>query len=132
MDGIAETGCQWFRWHSSGDIPDAQYFGMMVQIAEHFPEVKFLCFTKWYEIVNNFIDDGGVIPDNLNVVLSAWGEWIPENPHNLPMSYIRFKNQDSPIPEDAHPCSGFCGQCVFSECNCWTLKHGESVVFNQH
>ena len=122
----------WFRWHSSGDIPDDNYFAMMVRSAQHLPGVKFLCFTKRYEIVNKYLDIHQVLPENLSIVLSAWGDWIPENPHNLPMSYIALKKQECEIPEDGHPCSGFCGECVLGNYNCWALKKGESVVFKQH
>lgn len=88
---IAAFKAKYFRWHSSGDIPDAEYFTMMVKIAEHIPDTKFLCFTKKYEIVNAYIESAGFLPSNLTVVLSAWGDWLPDNPYGLPMAYIRLK-----------------------------------------
>lgn len=122
------------RWHSSGDIPDSGYFEMMVRIAEERCNTNFLAFTKKYEIVNAYLDENeGRLPDNLTVVFSAWGdEFQPHNPYNLPVAYIRFKDKQTTIPEDAHECSGNCGQCAAHEGSCWHLKRGESVVFNQH
>lgn len=40
-----------FRWHMAGDIPDARYLNMMMRIARRFPAVKFLAFTKRYQLV---------------------------------------------------------------------------------
>lgn len=130
----AASQCEYFRWHSSGDILSDEYFMMMVRIAMALPNTKFLAFTKQYEIVNAYLDKGFEIPENLSVVLSAWGNWIPENPHNLPMSFVHLKNNDGEdkIPYSARPCSGFCGECIHSANSCWDLHRGESVVFKQH
>ena len=123
---------KFFRWHSTGDIVSPAYFEMMVRVAKKCKDTQFLCFTKQYEIVNEYMKSRK-LPKNLHVVLSAWGNWIPENPNNLPMAYIRFKNGvTTHIPETAFECSGFCGKCVQSEKHCWNMKRGESVVFNQH
>lgn len=121
---------KYFRWHSSGDIINEDYFLMMVEIAKKTPQTKFLCFTKKYEIVNDFLNGGGKIPNNLVVVFSAWDEsWEFENPYNLPVAYVRFKKGlNSNIPESANECGGLCSQCQ----KCWELKKGEAVVFNQH
>lgn len=125
---------RFFRYFSAGDIPDAAFLVGMVELAEKFPETKFLCFTKQFEIVNAFVDDGGEIPENLSIVFSTWGDWMPENPHNFPMSFVEFKNQASNalIPENAYKCPGYCGECAMSGCSCWDLKHGEAVKFKKH
>lgn len=123
---------RFFRWHSAGDIPDEQYLGMMCRVAHLCPDTRFLCFTKKYELVNDFISQRGKLPANLNVVLSAWGNWVPDNPHNLPLAYVKLKNVDCDIPADAMECSGFCGNCVAGKQNCWTLGAGEKVFFHQH
>lgn len=122
------------RWHSSGDIPDAEYFEMMVRIANVLPDVKFLAFTKQFEIVNAYLDaHNGELPGNFSVVFSAWGDdFQPVNPYNLPVAYVRLKKTPCTIPEDAMECSGYCGECAATGCSCWHLKRGESTVFNQH
>ena len=129
---IAAFTSRFFRFHSSGDIPDDAYLLMMIRVAGKCPNTSFLCFTKKYEIVDNYIDSGGIVPDNLHIVFSAWGDYVPTNKHNLPVAYIRFKNQPTKIPGDAFPCPGYCGNCVATGCSCWDLKPGESVVFNEH
>ena len=92
---------QYFRWHSSGDI------------------------------VNAYLNAGNLLPENLSIVYSAWGDFIPENPHNLPMAYVRFKKGECVIPEYAMECTGYCGECVSGK-SCWSMGKGEAVVFNEH
>lgn len=132
---------RFFRWHSSGDIVNREYLVGMVRVAEECPNTEFLCFTKKYEIVNEYIKDMGEaswgLPLNLHIVFSHWGSFPVPNPYNLPTSHIRFKKEDelhdnNDIPDNAIQCSGFCGDCIGTEKNCWLLKNGESVVFNQH
>lgn len=125
---------RFFRWHSSGDIPDAGYLNMMRRVAVKCPETSFLCFTKKFELVNDLISVEGteILPTNLRIVLSAWGDFAPENPHNFPMAYIDLKGRDCDIPDDARACTGYCGECVLSGYSCWDLKPGESVFFKQH
>ena len=117
------------RWHSSGDIVDMQYFEGMCKVARKNKETHYLCFTKKYEIINEFLSKGKRIPKNLSIVFSAWDNWIPENPYELPMTYVygeKFNNDL--IPKDAIPCGGKCENCQA----CWTLKKGQHVYFLKH
>ena len=108
---IAAYTSRFFRFHSSGDIPDPAYLAMMVRVARHCPNTSFLCFTKKFDIVNRFLDENWqTFPDNLHIVFSAWGDRFPNNPYNLPIAYIKFKKEASYIPESAAPCSGYCGE----------------------
>lgn len=117
------------RWHSSGDIVDMQYFEGMCKVARKNKDTHYLCFTKKYEIINEFLSKGKRIPKNLSIVLSAWSNWIPENPYNLPMTYVYGKEFNNElIPKDAIPCGGKCENCQA----CWTLKKGQHVYFLKH
>lgn len=118
-----------FRYHSSGDIVDMQYLELMVETAKICKETKFLCFTKKYEIVNEYLKKHR-LPKNLNIVFSAWGYFIPENPHNLPMTYVKFGKGESDklIPQNAVECSGNCETCFA----CWNLQKKQSIYFNKH
>lgn len=130
---IAAFHSRFFRWHSSGDIPDVSYLEMMNRVASNLPNTSFLCFTKKYEMVNEFISKNGGLAPNLRMVFSAWGNWLPENPHNLPVAYIRFrKTETDNIPGNAFKCPKYCGSCVMTGCSCWDLNHGEAVVFDEH
>lgn len=121
----------YFRWHSSGDIIDEEYFLGMIKVANELPNTSFLAFTKKFEMINSYVANGGVIPDNLNIVFSAWGDdFQPENPYLFPIAYVRFKDEDKnkKIPESAAECSGDCTNCL----QCWKISRGQSVVFNKH
>jgi len=131
---IAAFASRFFRFHSSGDIPDKAYLRMMIRVSYKCPNTNFLCFTKKVELINSYIDENGLesMPPNLRIVFSAWGSFQPRNPYNLPVAYIRFRKQESYIPESARQCRGYCGDCVQSGFSCWDLNYNESVVFNEH
>lgn len=122
---------RFFRWHSSGDIVDKRYLEGMVWLAEQHPNTRFLCFTKKYEIVNDFLNEKEK-PENLILVLSNWKDWQCENLHGLPTSWVRFPKEEYYIPENANECPGYCGECVNTSSSCWSLKYGESVCFKKH
>lgn len=129
---------RYFRWHAAGDIPDMAYLDMMVRIAKHLPGTKFLCFTKKFELVNEWIYKNDDLPENLAMVFSAWDKSFEvPNPWNLPVAYIKLKSGDNPpIPEHAHECikasGGTCAQCVANGGGCWGMKHGDAVYFHEH
>lgn len=126
------TPYSFIRWHSIGDVPNTEYLEGMVRVARKNKKTRFLCFTKQYEIVNAFIENGGKIPPNLIIVFSNWGDWHCENPFNLPTAWIKFRNCENEIPPNATECTGFCGTCVNTEASCWKLKKGGAVYFHQH
>lgn len=123
---------RYFRFHVSGDIPDAEYLAQMVRIAERNAHCEILCFTKKYDIVNSFLENGGVFPNNLHIVLSAWRGLDMENPHKLPEAHVRYRDGFTTASDNAIECGGNCTECAMTDCGCWTLKNGEQVVFNEH
>lgn len=126
---------KYFRWFVTGDMPDAYFLpNIAVKLAKVHPNTNFLMFTKKYEIVNEYILKGNDIPSNLIIILSCWGDFIPKNPYNLPMSYVEFKDvtRNEHIPNNAKKCEGHCEDCVNTDGGCWNLTSGEAVVFNKH
>lgn len=122
---------RFFRWHVAGDIPNAQYFSGMVTTAERTPGTMFLCFTKQFDIVNDFLNYGGTIPENLKIIFSTWNEYRPaENPHNLPLSAVIFKGSET--PDNVKICGGNCTECTCRGVGCWELKNGETIAFYEH
>lgn len=122
---------KFFRWHSSGDIVNLSYLIGMVRVAKECPQTKFLAFTKKFDLVNSYLSIYGELPKNLKIVYSAWNrDFKVENPYNLPVTYVSFKNEkENPqIPEFSIPCVGKCYECKA----CWSLERGQSVVFKQH
>lgn len=129
---------KYFRWHSSGDIVDINYLKGMCEVAKKNRSTKFLCFTKKYELCNEFLENGNSIPKNLIIVWSMWGDFgndIP-NPHNFPKSFVKFKTGegDEYIPTNTRQCTGKCTECIKSHKtkSCWFLKLGDSVTFKKH
>lgn len=123
---------RFFRYHVSGDIPDSAYFQHMLGIAERNSHCEMLCFTKKYDIINKFLENGVVIPDNLHIIFSAWRGLAMDNPFGLPEAHVRYKDGSTTAKPDALECSGSCTECALTDAGCWTLKAGEEIVFNEH
>lgn len=121
---------RFFRYHVSGDIPNMLYLIDMVLTAKQLPNTTFLAFTKQYNIVNQYINDGNTIPENLKIIFSNWGDWKCENPHSLPTCEIILKGTE-PAP-DWKICGGNCTECACRGVGCWELKHGETIAIFEH
>ena len=130
---IKFAGLPKVRWFDSGDIPEYDFFVRMVELCKKTPDVKHMAFTKKYEIVNEYIDKNGKLPDNLNVIFSAWHKlWEVPNHHGLAIAYVDFKDKtlNPDIPKNAFVCPGRESTC--SVCGaCWSKKL-KAVVFKQH
>lgn len=123
---------RYFRFHVSGDIPDETYFRRMVAVCERNRHCDVLCFTKKYEIVNEYLREGGCLPDNLHMLFSAWVGLEMLNPFSLPEAHVRFRDGSTTARPDALECGGNCSRCAATEGGCWSLLKGQQVVFNEH
>jgi len=123
---------RYFRFHVSGDIPDHLYFANMVRIAARNQHCQILCFTKNYEVVNQYIKCGFHLPYNLHIIFSAWPGYEMDNPYQFPEAHVRFKNGTTTADDQAKPCSGNCTDCALTDAGCWILQRGEQVVFDEH
>lgn len=123
---------RFFRFHVSGDIPNAEYLEKMIEISNRNKHCEILCFTKRFEFVNEFLENGGVIPENLHMIFSGWKDLEMNNPYNLPEAHVRFRDGSTTAREDAVECGGNCSECAITDSGCWTLKSGQQVVFNEH
>lgn len=118
-----------FRYHTSGDIVDTQYLKMMIKTARRFKDIKFLCFTKRDDIVNDVLLSCRK-PKNLKLILSAWQGYEPSNPYNLPIARVIFKGEEP--QENWKICGGNCTECACRGVGCWELKKGETIAFYEH
>ena len=118
---------RYFRWHVSGDILGAEYLQGMIETAKALPGTQFLAFTKNYKVVNAY---AGSFPENLHLILSTWGSWVPDNPHNLPTAAVIFRHNE-PQP-GWKVCGGNCTECACRGVGCWELKPGETIAFYEH
>ncbi len=115
-----------FRFHSAGDMPDAYYWLGVKQIAEAFPGIKFMIFTKRYDFIYTRI------PKNLNVIISTWlGHPLPmqeeqNSAYNLQWAWI---SEDPRAPEQhMFKCPGKCDECGYE---CWQ-SGDRDIVFDLH
>lgn len=135
---VKHSGLSYVRYFDSGDIPNYEFMIGMFDIAKKLPDVKFMAFTKKYELINKYLLEKNKIPDNFNIVFSAWDKlWSFENPFNLPVAYINFKDKrlNPNFPEDMFncPCNNKkLGKITCSMCKaCWN-KNMKHVLFTEH
>lgn len=122
-----------FRWFDAGDIPDVDFLDLIFATARRYQDVSFLVYTKKYDMVNEYLDHHR-LPKNLCIRFSMWDKtWNVPNPHNLPMSYVNFKDttRNPVIPQKAFKCPGT-GKTTCDKCGVCFNKNVKGVVFNQH
>ena len=127
---------RFFRWHVSGDIVNGAYFAGMIRVAIENPKCEFLAFTKAYQIVNDAIAAGAVIPSNLHILFSAAPGVDMPNPYRLPECHINFADTSLNTycggAEYVHHCGGNCTECAINGCGCFFLKTGDVTIIDQH
>lgn len=130
---IKFSGLSKVRLFDSGDFPDETFLYKLVELCNKTPNVKYMAFTKKYELINNYISQTGPLPENLNILFSAWDRlWKVPNPFNLGVAYIDFadKRLNPEIPDNAFVCPGRKTTC--SACGvCWN-KNLKALVLEQH
>lgn len=130
---IKFSGLSKVRLFDSGDFPDMNFIHRLIDLCNKTPQVKYMAFTKRYELINEYIVCNGPLPDNLNIIFSAWDKlWNVPNPFNLGVAYIDFddKRLNPDIPNNAFICPA--KEMTCSACGvCWN-KNVKSVVFKQH
>ena len=133
IEAIAAAFCSSvFRWHVSGDIPDMEYLKMMCRVANKCKNTKFFAFTKKFEIINGFLDEGNKIPSNLKIIFSGWQGLEMVNPYNLPEAHVIQKDGTCTTKKVKNVCSGNCTECMMNGKGCWNLKKGQAVCFPIH
>lgn len=123
---------RFFRFHVSGDIPDTEYLHDMVDVAWRNQHCQILCFTKKYEMVNDYIAKRGALPQNLHMIFSGWAGLKMVNPFSLPEAHVLYRDGSTTAKPGAVACSGNCSGCALTDGGCWSLGSGEQVVFNEH
>ena len=122
----------YFRFHVSGDIPNAAYLHRMVDVAKRNQHCEILCFTKKYELVNDFLDTGKELPRNLHMLFSVWPDLDCPNPHTLPEVHVIFRDGSTTAADGAKWCGGNCTECAKIGCGCWTIHEGEQLLLAEH
>ena len=60
------------RWHSAGEIESFDYLRRMVALAEKLDNVKFYCYTKRFNFVQQYLNEHKTFPNNFTVNISVW------------------------------------------------------------
>lgn len=124
---------KFFRWHVAGDILDIDYFNRMVGIARRHDDFVFWTYTKYYTVVNSWIDEHGKLPENLHVMFSEWDGMPLVNPHDMPVFTCKMKagNKNHPVEYFAklHKCPGNCDICKAAGRGCVV---GETTYADEH
>lgn len=120
---------RWFRFHVAGDIPNKLYFEKMIETVRSCPGTTFLCFTKRYSVVNDWIRKNGDLPSNLKLLFSGWIGLKPDNPYSLPETTVYG---DEGPREDWLLCGGNCSECCCRGTGCWKAEKGETIAFKIH
>ncbi len=71
LEYVRDGGEKFFRWHDSGDLQSVEHLERIAGIARATYEVKHWLPTREYAIVAEWIAEGGQVPDNLTIRLSA-------------------------------------------------------------
>lgn len=123
---------RFFRFHVCGEIPNEAYLRRMVKVAARNEHCQILCFTKKYELVNDYLASGFFLPENLHLLFSAWVGLEVVNPFLLPEAHVLYSDGTTTARADAVKCHGNCAECAITDSGCWTLKPGEQVLFQEH
>lgn len=123
-------GVRFFRFHVSGDIINKAYFHHMVDIANNNSHCEILCFTKRFDAVNSWIENGNEIPANLHIMFSGWTNLKPENPYNMPETNVIEKGSEP--RNNWTVCGGNCYECACNCAGCWGAKKGDTIAFHIH
>jgi ferredoxin len=111
---------RYFRWHVSGDILDQNYLQGMYTTARMFPEIRFLAFTKMFDL------DYTGRPGNLQIVFSVFPGM---NKPRRPFRRAYTLNEGDQVPAGAIGCPGNCETCGA----CWELSRiRKDVYFYMH
>lgn len=110
--------CLYFRWHDSGDVQGIWHLEKIIEVCRLTPTVSHWMPTREITILREFVSQGGKLPDNLVVRVSApiIGTRT-KNTLGLPMSTVGL----SDLPEEMVQCEaksrgGICGSCRA----CWS------------
>jgi hypothetical protein len=115
---------EWFRWHDSGDIQGIWHLANIAEVCRRTPNTHHWLPTREYRMVKDYLANGGTIPDNLVVRLSAHMVNGPAPEMGLPTSTV-ITNESATCP--ARNQNNECRDCR----NCWSANV-KNVSYHKH
>lgn len=120
---IERTRPEFFRFHIAGDFTSAAHLRRAFGTAAAFPSVRFLAFSKRYEL----FPVPSAVPVNFSLIASMWPGY-GKRPRGYRCAFMQDGTETRVTP-DAVPCPGNCETCAM----CWALPRlGCDVVFSKH
>ena len=121
---VMVTGQDYFRWHDSGDLQGIWHLANIAEVAKRTPNTRHWLPTREYRMVKDYLANGGTIPENLTIRLSAHMVNGPAPEMGLPTSTV-VTSEDATCPARFQKNS--CGDCR----KCWdsTVKN---VSYHKH
>jgi hypothetical protein len=129
----------WFRWHDSGDLMSLEHLRRVIRVCEATPDIHHWMPTREYGFVREFLQEGGQIPPNLAIRLSAYMIGKKAGARgilsDLPTSTVHTST-GAPIPHkrrrDSIECRAYtrdnqCGSCRA----CWSPRV-KNISYPQH
>jgi len=122
---VADLG--WHRWHDSGDIQSVAHLSAICDIATATPEIRHWLPTREAQMLAAFRRNGGIVPDNLTVRLSA-----TMIDGTAPRAWPITSTVHAATAPDGHICpaptqGNQCGACRA----CWS-QDVSNVSYHQH
>ncbi len=117
------------RWHDSGDLQSVKHLQLIVDIANLLPSIKFWLPIKELQMLLTFIKNGGIVPSNLVIRVSAYK--VDQAPTKKWLHGSSVSDKMPPRP-NAHECpapkqEGKCGPCDA----CWNPNVKE-ISYHKH
>lgn len=125
-----------FRLEAFGDLQNILQFQNYCTIASANKNTMFTLWTKNAHLIRLYIKQGGIIPDNLYIVISSPYVNKPYTIADLQqLDYISFVDAvftiyDKDFAREHNVninCMNRCNECM----KCYSLKHGEVVFINE-
>lgn len=123
---------RFFRWHIGGDVSDIDEFGRIVEVMNTNKHCTALMFTKNFSDVNDYVNNGNTIPDNLKVVFSGWYGQPMDNKYNFCTAHPLFADGRTSAPDGSFLCNHDCTECAITDSRCFKAEKGTSIVFPAH
>ena len=119
----------WFRWYDSGDVQNRAHLERICAVATLTPGVNHWLPTREYKIVDDYQSNGGIIPSNLLVRLSAH---MIDGPAPEGYGLCTSRVETITTPDTGHACparlqDNQCGTCRA----CWDPKVAK-VSYRKH
>lgn len=124
-----EFAAGWHRWHDSGDIQSVEHLAKICEVAKRTPQMWHWLPTREMGIVAKYVKQGGVIPENLCIRVSAT---MVDGPATKAWPTTSTVHHKEPVPTNAHECpaptqGGKCGSCRA----CWN-RDVPQVSYHKH